>query len=66
MERILTGCPGNCGLGGVMGAKNPVGAGVSLDRVAQLLAHESGDATRIYTTPSGQDLQREVEKLALV
>jgi len=49
-----------------MGAKNPVGAGVSLDRVAQLLAHESGDATRIYTTPSGQDLQREVEKLALV
>jgi len=46
-------------------AKNLVDAGVSLDRVAQLLGHESVDTTRIYTTPSEQDLQREVEKIAL-
>lgn len=45
---------------------NLVDAGVSLDRVAQLLGHESVDTTRIYTTPSEQDLQREVEKVALV
>ncbi|MEA3376813.1 MAG: tyrosine-type recombinase/integrase, partial [Chloroflexota bacterium] len=45
--------------------KNLVDAGVSLDRVAQLLGHESVDTTRIYTTPSEQDLQREVEKIAL-
>jgi len=46
--------------------KNLVDAGVSLDRVAQLLGHESVDTTRVYTTPSEQDLQREVEKIALV
>jgi len=46
--------------------KNLVDAGVSLDRVAQLLGHESVDTTRIYTTPSAQDLQREAEKVALV
>jgi site-specific recombinase XerD len=46
--------------------KNLVDAGVSLDRVAQLLGHESVDTTRIYTTPSERDLQREVEKIALV
>ena len=40
-------------------------AGVSLDRVAQLLGHERVDATRNYTTPSERDLQREVEKEAL-
>jgi len=45
--------------------KNLVDAGVPLDRVAQLLGHESVDTTRIYTTPSEQDLQREVEKIAL-
>jgi integrase/recombinase XerC len=45
--------------------KNLVDAGVSLDRVAQLLGHESVDTTRIYTTPSEQDLQREVEKVAI-
>jgi site-specific recombinase XerD len=44
--------------------KNLVDAGVSLDRVAQLLGHESVDTTRIYTRPSEQDLQREVEKIA--
>ena len=36
------------------------------DPVAQLPGHESVDTTRIYTTPSEQDLQREVEKIALV
>lgn len=45
--------------------KNLIDAGVSLDRAAQLLGHESVDTTRIYTTPSEQDLQREVEKIAL-
>ena len=45
--------------------KNLVDAGVALDRVVQLLGHEGGDTTRIYTTPSEQDLQREVEKVAL-
>ena len=45
--------------------KNLVDAGVPLDRVASLLGHESVDTTRIYTTPSEQDLQREVEKIAL-
>jgi site-specific recombinase XerD len=45
--------------------KNLVDAGVSLDRVAQLLGHESVDTTRIYTTPSEQDLQRDVDRIAL-
>ena len=45
--------------------KNLVDAGGSLDRVAQLLGHESVDTTWIHTTPSEQDLQREVEKVAL-
>ena len=45
--------------------KNLVDAGAPLDRVASLLAHESVDTTRIYTTPSDQDLQREVEKVAV-
>jgi len=46
--------------------KNMVDAGTSLDRVASLLGHESVDTTRIYTTPSEQDLQREVEKVAIL
>jgi site-specific recombinase XerD len=37
--------------------RNLVDAGVPLDRVAQLLGRESVDTTRIYTTPSEQDLQ---------
>lgn len=45
--------------------KNLVAAGAPLDRVARLLGHESVDTTRIYTTPSEQDLQRKVEKIAL-
>ena len=43
--------------------KNLADAGVPLDRVASLLGHESVDTTRIYTTRSEQDLQREVEKV---
>jgi hypothetical protein len=31
--------------------KNLVHAGVLLDRVAQLLGHESAETTRVYTTP---------------
>ena len=46
--------------------KNLVDAGAPLDRVASLLGHESVDTTRIYTTPSGQDLQREVDTVAMV
>lgn len=46
--------------------KDLVDTGVSLDQVAQLMGHASVDTTRIYTTPSEQDLQREVEKIALV
>ena len=43
-----------------------VDVGVPLDLVASLLGHESVDTTRIYTTHSEQDLQQEVEKIALV
>lgn len=30
-----------------------------------LLGHEGADTTRVYTTPSEQDLRREVEKVAV-
>ena len=43
----------------------PVGDGL-LGRVVSPLGHESVDTTPIYTTPSEQDLQREVEKVAMV
>jgi integrase/recombinase XerC len=45
--------------------KNLVDAGVPLDRVAHLLGHEGLATTTIYTTPSGQDPQRQVEQIAL-
>ena len=35
-------------------------------RCRYILDHESVDTARIYTTPSGQDLQRDVEKVAMV
>jgi integrase/recombinase XerC len=44
--------------------ENPLDVGLPLDRVVQPLRYESVDTTRIYTTPSQQDLQREVEKIA--
>ena len=45
--------------------KNLIDAGVSLDRAAQLLGHESVDTTRIHTAPSEQNLQGAVEKVVL-
>lgn len=44
--------------------KNLVDAGVSLDRVAMLLGHESLDTTAVYTTPSKADLTAAVEQVA--
>jgi integrase/recombinase XerC len=44
--------------------KNLVDVGVSLDKVALLAGHTSLDVTRRYTTPSEQDLQAAVERLA--
>ena len=46
--------------------KNQVDAEMPLDRVAQLLGHERVDTTRIYTTPSEQDLQRKVGKVVFI
>jgi integrase/recombinase XerC len=45
-------------------AKNLVDAGTPLDQVAILLGHESLDTTRIYTQPSGRDLERAVKRAA--
>lgn len=44
--------------------KNLVDAQVPLDQVATLLGHESLDTTRIYTTPSADDLAQAVERVA--
>ena len=44
-------------------AKSLVDAGVSLDRVAQLLGHDRLETTILYTTPSSKDLERDVERL---
>lgn len=44
--------------------KNLVDVGISLDKVALLAGHTSLDVTRRYTTPSEQDLQLAVERLA--
>ena len=45
-------------------AKNLVDAGTPLDQVAILLGRESLDTTRIYTQPSGRDLERAVQQAA--
>jgi site-specific recombinase XerD len=45
-------------------AKNLVDADTPLDQVAILLGHESLDTTRIYTQPSGRDLERAVQRAA--
>jgi integrase/recombinase XerC len=45
-------------------AKNLVDADTPLDQVATLLGHESLDTTRIYTQPSGRDLERAVKRAA--
>jgi site-specific recombinase XerD len=39
-------------------------AGVSLERIAELLGHENLETTRIYITPSKQDLVAAVEQIA--
>ena len=44
-------------------AKNLVDAGVSLEKVAALLGHSNLNTTRIYVTPSQQDLARAVDAL---
>lgn len=44
-------------------AKNLVDSGVSLDRVAKLLGHENLNTTRLYTTPSLEDLTDAVERV---
>jgi integrase/recombinase XerC len=45
-------------------AKNLVDAGVTLEKVATLLGHESLETTRVYITPSQADLQAATEKVA--
>ena len=46
-------------------AKNLVNSGVSLEKVAALLGHSSLETTRIYITPSAQDLAQAVSKLEI-
>jgi integrase/recombinase XerC len=41
-----------------------VDAGVTLEKVATLLGHESLETTRVYITPSQADLQAATEKVA--
>ena len=44
-------------------AKNLIDKGVGLEKVAKLLGHANLNTTRIYVTPSEQDLELAVEKL---
>jgi site-specific recombinase XerD len=37
---------------------------VSLERIAELMGHENLETTRIYVTPSKQDLAVAVEQIA--
>ena len=43
-------------------AKNLVDTGTPLDQATILLGHESLDTTRIYTQPSGRDLEWAVQR----
>jgi len=45
--------------------KNLIDVGVPLDQVATILGHKNLNTTRIYTTPSEQDLQRAMDRIAL-
>ena len=45
-------------------AKNLVNSGVSLEKIAALLGHTNLNTTRIYITPSQQDLENAVNELA--
>jgi site-specific recombinase XerD len=44
--------------------KNLIDAEVSLEKVAALLGHSNLNTTRIYITPSEQDLEKAVETIA--
>jgi integrase/recombinase XerC len=44
-------------------AKNLINAGVSMEKVAALLGHANLNTTRIYTTPSMDDLTQAVERI---
>ncbi len=44
-------------------AKNLVDSGVGLEKVAALLGHSNLNTTRVYITPSQQDLERAVEQV---
>ncbi len=44
-------------------AKNLVDNEVGLEKVAALLGHSNLNTTRIYVTPSEQDLERAVETI---
>ena len=44
-------------------AKNLLNSGVTLEKVASLLGHRSLDTTRIYVTPSLQDLEQAVSRI---
>ncbi len=46
-------------------AKNLVNSNVSLEKVAALLGHSSLETTRIYITPSAEDLAQAVSKIEL-
>jgi len=46
-------------------AKNLVNNGVSLEKVAVLLGHSSLETTRIYITPSAQDLAQAVSRIEI-
>ena len=45
--------------------KNLIDADVPLDQVATILGHNNLNTTRIHTTPSEQDLQKAVDRIAL-
>ena len=47
------------------GKKNLIDANVSLEKVAALLGHSNLNTTRIYITPSEQDLEKAVETIEL-
>lgn len=45
-------------------AKDLIDSGISLDRVAYLLGHSKLDTTAIYTKPTGEDLEKDVENIS--
>jgi len=45
-------------------AKNMVDDGISMDKIGKALGHSSLDTTQRYTTPSGDDMQATMERVA--